>query len=87
MKRSWSASATTAKEEGSDEHHQEHNKENLGDARGGACDTTEAQYGGDDGNDQEGNCPAQHGDSPYAFLFSEGLAVMVPAQWTTGSSG
>ncbi|CAI8714122.1 hypothetical protein EMIT0215P_110074 [Pseudomonas serboccidentalis] len=65
LKHSSLTSAATAKEEGRDEHHQEHDKENLGDTRGGARDTTEAQYGGDDGNDQECNCPAQHGDSPY----------------------
>jgi len=63
-----SASTATAEEEGSDEHHQEHDKQNLGDTRGGARDTTEAQYSGDDGNNQEGDCPAQHGDSPYALL-------------------
>jgi hypothetical protein len=66
--RSCLASTATAKEEGSNEHHQEHDKENLGDTRGGARDTTEAQYGSDNGNDQECDCPAQHGDSPYASI-------------------
>ena len=63
-----SAATATAKEEGSNEHHQEHDKQNLGDTRGGARDTTEAQYGSDNGNDQECDCPAQHGDSPYASI-------------------
>jgi hypothetical protein len=66
--RSCSASTATAKEEGSNEHHQEHDKENLGDTRGGARDTTEAQYGSDNGNDQECDCPTQHGDSPYGSI-------------------
>jgi hypothetical protein len=35
--RSCLASTATAKEEGSNEHHQEHDKENLGDTRGGAA--------------------------------------------------
>jgi hypothetical protein len=63
-----SATTATAKEERCNEHHQEHDKENLGDTRGGARDTTEAQDGGDNGNDQERDCPAQHDDSPYASI-------------------
>jgi hypothetical protein len=73
-----SASTATAEEEGNNKHHQEHDKENLGDTRGGARDTTEAQYGSDNGNDQECDCPAQHDDSPYASI--RGAAI--PDAWS-----
>src|SRR5471032_502654 len=61
---SWSTSTAASEQEGNHEHHQEYDKEDLGDTGGGTGDATKAQYRGDNGNDQECDCPAQHGDSP-----------------------
>jgi hypothetical protein len=62
-----SASTATTEEERNYEHHQENNKQDLGDTRCGACNTTEAQNCSDNSDDQKRDCPTQHGDSPYCF--------------------
>src|SRR5690554_6399324 len=62
-----SESRTTAHDEGYDEQHQKHDKQYLGDTRGSAGDTTEAQNRSDDGNDQKCNSLAQHSSSPRLF--------------------
>ncbi|ABP81674.1 conserved hypothetical protein [Stutzerimonas stutzeri A1501] len=57
-------SAAAAEDQRCHEQHQEDHEQDLRNTCSSACDTTEAQDCSDDGNDQEGNGPTQHGVTP-----------------------
>src|SRR5690606_17477343 len=65
-----SESRSASHDEGHDEQDEKHDEQNLGDARCGPGNATEAQNRSDDGDDQKCDSPAQHGSSPRLVLYS-----------------
>ena len=57
--------------EGNYEEYQEYNEEDLCDPRGVRGDTSEAEYGCDESDDQEENCPSKHLITPAKHLAKE----------------
>src|SRR5690606_27435716 len=51
----------------------EHDEQDPGDVGGGACNSAEAEHGGDKGDDEKNNGVPEHGASPWSGPAGRGM--------------